>query len=177
VLREATESDLESIRTWRNHPRVRAAHLFQDEITPDRHREWWRQVLSDSGRRVLVFEFDGRAAGVVHFKDHDPTSGTAEWGFFLDIDGLGPALTRAWIALEREAIEYAFATMGLHEFGGRTLATNAPVLALHHRFGFRDVPGRGYRTVAGGVEQDVIWTTMTRSMWASEEARRSANLR
>jgi RimJ/RimL family protein N-acetyltransferase len=172
VLRDATGSDLESIRAWRNHPRVRSAHLFQEPIDPEMHQAWWEQVGSDPARRVLIFEWDGRPAGVVHFKDHDVSSGTAEWGFFLDIDGLGTDLTKAWIELEREAIEYAFVTMDLTEFGGRTLASNAPVLALHHRFGFWDDPERSYRTAVGDVDQAVIWTTLSRSAW--DAARRSA---
>ena len=167
VLRDATEGDLESIRTWRNHPRVRSAHLFQEEITAAGHRDWWRQVDADPSRRVLVFEYQERPAGVVHFKDHDPVGRTAEWGFFLDVDGLGPDLMNAWIQLEREAVDFAFGTMGLDAVGGRTLASNTPVLALHRRFGFREDPNRAYRARVGSIDQDVVWTSMERSAWAS----------
>jgi RimJ/RimL family protein N-acetyltransferase len=163
VLREATEADVEMIRRWRDHPKVRAASIFTDEITPEGHARWWAAVCADPQRHVLIFEYDGTACGVVTINDHDPVAGTAEWGFFLDVDGLQGrgSLLPAWIELERQAVAYGFDDLKLRAMGGRTLAWNKPVLALHRRFGFVEVPDRGYVTRIGGVDQDVVWTELT----------------
>ncbi|GAB7039908.1 MULTISPECIES: GNAT family N-acetyltransferase [Catenuloplanes] len=159
MLRPAEPHDLEPVRRWRNHPEVRAQFLFRDVITPEGHRAWWSRVAADPTRRVLIFEHEGAPAGAVTFQDHDPVAGTAEWGFFLDIDGLRPrnALFGAWIGLEQAAIRYALDDLRLTVLGARTLATNKPVLALHRRNGFVEVPSRHYTTDIDGTPTPVLW--------------------
>jgi len=163
MLREATERDLEDIRRWRNHDKVRKASIFTDEITPEGHARWWAGVQADPARRVLVFSYLGTPSGVVLINNHDPVARTAEWGFFLDVDGLDARgqLLPAWIQLEKEAVAYGFDELGLQAMGGRTLASNDRVLALHRRFGFKDVPERTYSTSIDGVIQTVVWTELT----------------
>ncbi|MDR7278653.1 GNAT family N-acetyltransferase [Catenuloplanes atrovinosus] len=159
MLRPAEPRDLEDVRRWRNHPEVRAQFLYRDVITPEVHRAWWSRVSSDPGRRVLIYEHDGGPAGAVTFQDHDPVGRTAEWGFFLDLDGLRPrgALFGAWVGLEQAAIRYARDELRLAVLGARTLAANRPVLALHRRNGFVEVPERHYRTDIDGTPTDVLW--------------------
>ncbi|WP_433211738.1 GNAT family N-acetyltransferase [Dactylosporangium sp. CS-047395] len=164
MLREARESDVETIRTWRNHPKTRGASIHTALITPEGHALWWGKVQSDPARRVLIFNYRGRDCGVVTFNDHDPSAGTAEWGFFLDVDGLEARgeLLPAWMELEKAAVAYAFDEMGLRAFGGRTLAWNKAVIALHRRFGFEEIPSRRYTTEVEGTEQLVVWTEKSR---------------
>lgn len=162
ALRKAREQDVETIRRWRNHPQVRRASIHTAYIEPEGHRAWWDAVQRDPGRHVLIFERDGVACGVVMFNDHDPVTGTAEWGFFLDVDGLQARgeLLPAWMELEREAVAFGFDELKLTAMGGRTLAWNTPVLALHRRFGFAEVEERGYVTDIDGEPQRVVWTVL-----------------
>jgi RimJ/RimL family protein N-acetyltransferase len=62
----------------------------------------------------------------------------------------------AWMRLEKEAIEYAFGTLGLSRLDGETLEENRQVLALHRRFGFREV--RRYDRDVDGVTKTVVVT-------------------
>jgi RimJ/RimL family protein N-acetyltransferase len=160
ALREAWASDLETIREWRNHPKTRGASIYTAFITPEGHARWWTGVQKDPAKRVLIFAYRGRDCGVVLFNDHDRAGGTAEWGFFLDVDGLTERgeLLPAWMELEKAAVAYARDVMGLRSVGGRTLAWNRPVLDLHRRFGFVENPARRYTTEVDGVEQLVLWT-------------------
>lgn len=162
MLRPATDRDVEAIRQWRNHPEVRRHFVHTAEITPEQHLAWWNQVSADPASVVLVYEFDGVPAGAVIFRDHDRVARTAEWGFFLDVDGLAArgGLLPAWIGLERAAIRYGFDELGLTVLGGRTLASNAAVLELHRRCGFREVPQRRYTTEIDGVPREVVWTEL-----------------
>jgi UDP-4-amino-4,6-dideoxy-N-acetyl-beta-L-altrosamine N-acetyltransferase len=164
MLRDATDADLETIRRWRNHPKVRGSFIWTDHVTPEIHADWWARVQSDPARRVLIFDHRDVPSGVVLVMEHDPVARSAEWGFFLDVDGLTERdeLIPAWVALERAAIDYGFDDLHLTSMGGRTLARNAPVLALHRRFGFRVVPERSYRTTIDGQEEDVVWTELRR---------------
>ncbi|MGI5245967.1 GNAT family N-acetyltransferase [Dactylosporangium sp. CA-139066] len=165
MLREARESDLENIREWRNHPKTRGASIYTAYITPQTHARWWANVSTDPSRRVLIFSHAGHDCGVVTFNDHDPAAGTAEWGFFLDVDGLQARgeLLPAWLELEKAAVDYAFGELALHSVGGRTLAWNKPVIALHRRFGFVEVPSRQYTTEIDGEQQVVVWTEKSRA--------------
>ncbi len=130
---------------WRNHPAVRAVSLTTHEIQPAEHAAWW---AARSGT-VLIYEEDGIPAGVVIFNGNT-------WSFYLDTEGLGPRLLPAWMRLEKEAVEYAFGTLGLETLGGETLAENKQVLALHRRFGFRET--RRYERIVDGVPKTVVWT-------------------
>ncbi|GAA0716868.1 GNAT family N-acetyltransferase [Dactylosporangium roseum] len=165
MLRDAFDTDVETIRQWRNHPRTRGASIHTAYITPEGHAQWWTKVRADPTKRVLIFSYRGQDCGVVTFNDHDEAAGTAEWGFFLDVDGLTERgeLLPAWMELEKAAVAYAFDEMRLESFGGRTLAWNKQVIALHRRFGFVEVPERAYTTEIDGQEQSVVWTEKTRT--------------
>jgi len=138
VLRRASESDRETLRRWRNHPDVRAVSTYRHEITPNEHAAWWSRIQDDPGTRVLVFEHEGVPAGAVTMSGHDPVTGTASWGFYLDLEGLearGGALS-AWMAVQRDAIVYAFGEMDLAELTAEVLEHNTVVRRMNRRFGF-----------------------------------------
>lgn len=158
MLRDATDADRDAMLVWRNHPDVRRASLTTHEISAAEHRAWWERTRDDPTRAVRIFEDDGRPSGVVLLADIDHTVRTATWGFYLDVAGLTARrrLLPAWLALEGAAVTYAFDDLLLDRLGGATLAWNVQVLALHRRFGFREV--RRYQQLVDGVPQDVVWT-------------------
>jgi UDP-4-amino-4,6-dideoxy-N-acetyl-beta-L-altrosamine N-acetyltransferase len=140
VLRPARDNDTDDIRRWRNHPQVRAASLTTHEIGADEHVTWFAAACVDARRRVLVHEFAGTACGVVNFADIDPNTRSASWGFFLDVDGLqerGETLP-AWMTVQREAVAYAFDTLGLDELTGEVREDNIVVRRMNKRLGFAE---------------------------------------
>ncbi|TMR10547.1 GNAT family N-acetyltransferase [Nonomuraea turkmeniaca] len=154
MLRGVRDDDLPVTRRWRNHPRVRAASFTTHEIGADEHARWWAAVRADPAKHVLVYDHEGTAAGVVTYAGLSTAS--ACWGFYLDFDGLerSGALLRAWIGLERAAIDHAFGPLGLTTLRGSVLADNEPVRLLHKRFGFVEVGT--YRRDVDGVARDVV---------------------
>ncbi len=161
VLRTADDSDVEVIRTWRNHPRVRQVSLATAEIPLEDHLRWWAAVSADPARVVLVFAYHDHDCGVVHFAGAAPGA-MAEWGFYLDFSGLDARgdLLPAWLELEKAAIAYGFGVLGLAGMGGWTLAWNTQVLALHRRFGFVESAERRKTMEIDGVTQEVVWTEL-----------------
>lgn len=159
MLLDATPADLETIRAWRNHPRVRETHFHMAEITPEQHAGWWQSVVRGE-RRVLIFRYADRPAGVVHFSQFDPVEGSAHWGFFLDVEGLEATgdLLPAWLEMEREAVDFAFDELKLTWLRGETLIDNAVVRQLHKRFGFTESPV--FTREVGGVVHHAITTEM-----------------
>ncbi|WP_345557947.1 GNAT family N-acetyltransferase [Nonomuraea rosea] len=160
VLRDVQDDDLPVMLRWRNHPRVRAASFETHEIGEDEHARWWATARSDAGKLVLIYDHEGAAAGVVTYAGLP--SGTARWGFYLDLDGLerSGALLRAWIGLERAAIEHAFGPLGLSVLRGEVLAGNEPVRRLHRRFGFEEIGV--YQRIVDGVPRDVVVIQLNR---------------
>jgi UDP-4-amino-4,6-dideoxy-N-acetyl-beta-L-altrosamine N-acetyltransferase len=160
VLRPALDADRDLVLGWRNQPEVRRASFTTHVIAAEEHRAWWQAARADDTRRVLVFEYRDRPAGVVTFADIDAAQRSAAWGFYLDVAGLNERaeLLPAWLELERDAVGHAFDDLGLDRLGGETLAWNTQVLALHRRFGFRET--RRYQRPVDGTPQEVVWTEL-----------------
>ena len=160
MLREATDDDVTSIRHWRNLDKVRKSSIYTAYIPEDHHLKWWASVQSDPSKRVLIYCLDGAPCGVVTFNDigTDAETGerTASWGFFLDTETVeaSPHALRAWVEIEREAIDYAFDVLGVQVLNGVTLAWNTAVRQLHRRFGLTE-PG-SYIEEIDGVPTEVV---------------------
>ena len=170
MLREVTEEDRDLVREWRNHPTVRKASFTTHEIGAAEHARWWAAVAGDPTRKVLIYERDGIASGVVIFTDIDQTARSADWSFYLDADGVearGDTL-RAWFGIEKEAVSYAFGTMALERLEGETLAWNTPVRDLHRRSGFSEI--ETYVREVDGQPQEVVRTSMTAASWKGDRA-------
>lgn len=154
MLRTATDADVDTIRRLRNQQANRDVSITSHEITADEHAAWWAKTSVDPSRRVLIYQRDGRTAGVVNFFDLDGPSGA--WGFFLDADGLaerGETLP-AWIEVMREATAYAFDELGLDVLTGEVLEHNAVVRQMNRRFRFAE--GTPEIRYADGRELTVI---------------------
>ena len=145
MLRPATDEDREPVRSWRNHPEVRAVSLTQHEIGPAEHAAWWQRVAADPTRTVLIYERGGIPAGVVSLWDIDWDAGTLWWGYYLDNAGLTARgeLLPAWIQIQRDALTYVDALRD----GGRRIAVmeaevldaNEAVRSFNRRQGFAEV--------------------------------------
>jgi len=156
VLRIATDSDVDQIRIWRNHPTVRAVSVTDHEITEAEHGAWWSRVRDRASDRVLIFVHDGIDSGVVTFTAIDPIAAAATWGFYLDVAGhdeRGTGLS-AWLDVCREALDYGFGDLDLRVLHGEVLEHNIVVRRMNRRFGFvegdpiaREVDGRTVRVL------------------------------
>ncbi|WBQ04939.1 GNAT family N-acetyltransferase [Kribbella sp. CA-293567] len=165
MLRQATDDDVDTIRALRNQQANRDVSITTHEISADEHAGWWARTAVDPARRVLIYERDGRTAGVVNFFDLEPASSpaTGAWGFFLDADGLagtGETLP-AWIEVMKEATGYAFDTLGLDELTGEVLEHNTVVRQMNRRFRFTE--GEPELRSAGGREVTVLPIKLARA--------------
>lgn len=161
MLRLATDDDVDTIRALRNQQANRDVSITAHEISAEEHAGWWAKASVDPSRRVLIYERDGRTAGVVNFFDLAPGSGA--WGFFLDAEGLadtGETLP-AWIEVMKEATGYAFDTLGLDELTGEVLEHNTVVRQMNRRFRFTE--GEPELRYADGRELTVLPIRLAKS--------------
>jgi len=66
-VREAKLSDEQDLFLWRNHPNIRDVSFNKNEISPEQHSNWFRGVLANNDKVLLIGEFEGRSVGVVRF--------------------------------------------------------------------------------------------------------------
>ncbi|WP_410812044.1 GNAT family N-acetyltransferase [Micromonospora sp. 067-2] len=157
MLREATVDDVHLMLSWRNQGTNRQVSKTSHHITADEHARWWSTVAADPSRRVLVYVRDDLPCGVVTFFDlrlDSPRTGA--WGFYLDADGLAERneTLPAWLAVMREAVEYAFDGLHLDRLDGEVLAHNTVVRQMNRRFRF--VEGTPRQERSDGREITVI---------------------
>ncbi|PZF97577.1 peptide chain release factor 2 [Micromonospora deserti] len=164
MLREATGDDVHLMLSWRNQETNRQVSKTCHEITPEEHARWWSAVRTDPTRRVLTYLRDGRPCGVVTFFDlRLDGSRTGSWGFYLDAEGLaerGETLP-AWLAVMREAVDYAFDDLALDRLDGEVLGHNTVVRQMNRRFRF--VEGTPRQEISDGREITVIPISLERA--------------
>lgn len=89
-IRLATLEDSEDIYRWRNNKRIRHASMNRHIILFEDHMCWFRQILVDTQRQLLIGEINQQAIGVVRF---DKISNTrVEISLYLVPDKLGQGL-------------------------------------------------------------------------------------
>lgn len=141
MLRPATDADSADVLRWRNHPEVRAVSLTRHEISGEEHAAYWAATATRPDREVYVYVRHDVPSGVVTFFDIDREAGTAQWGYYLDNDGLQQRgeLLPAWIEIQRQAKRYAFDELGLTTLEGEVLETNEAVRRFNRRNGFEEI--------------------------------------
>lgn len=80
TVREATVEDSDHMLEWRNHPDVRVTSRNKEPIQELEHDAWFRSVLGDPDRILLIGVLEGDLIGVVRF---DIRGGNAEVSIYL----------------------------------------------------------------------------------------------
>jgi len=82
TLRRLTEDKIETVRNWRNDPKIRNTMFFQEFITPEMQKSWFNTVNNDSNYYFIV-EYKGEEIGLINVKDIDKSKGCGESGIFI----------------------------------------------------------------------------------------------
>lgn len=132
-LRTMTESDLEQVLLWRNHPEVRHYMYTTHEIRLEEHRKWFASASTNSDINLLIYEQDEKAQGFVSIA-RTRCSQVADWGFYLAPD----ARKGSGRELGNQALNYAFGQLKLHKVCGQALGFNERSIAFHKALGFTE---------------------------------------
>lgn len=139
ALRSVSESDLETLRRWRNHPDIRCRMFDQNHITAEGQRRWFARKSADPGSAMRLYTRDGIPQGFVHFTRSEEAGETWEWGFYLAPEApRGQGRTLGLLALQ-----WAFSALAARRVSARVLENNAPSLALHRALGFTETAQAG----------------------------------
>ena len=152
-LRPMADSDLDTVLLWRNSDRIQSMMYTDHEISSDEHRAWFTRVSHNRNSRHLIFEYDGRPAGVVNVTDIDERNRRCHWGFYLGETGLPKGCGAAMGAL---ALEFMFEQLGLNKVVGEVLAHNEQSMHYHSRLGFVEEGRLSRHVFRHGSFEDVI---------------------
>ena len=131
-LRAMQKTDLDMVRHWRNHPKVRQHMLTQHDISADEHAQWFDKVQQDAQRHVLLAFEHEQPLGLVHFSP-SPTQGVMDWGFYLTPDAPAGSGSK----LGRLALQFAFKEQHWHKVCGQVIASNTASCRFHRKLGFQ----------------------------------------
>ncbi len=131
-LRQIRQDELDLMRSWRNEPEVRANMYTRHVISREEHLAWWGRTSSRSDQVYFMYERVGVPMGVIGFTQIDSANANSSWAFYAAPDAARGTGSR----MEYLALEHAFSQMSLHKLHCEVLAFNAPVVALHQKFGF-----------------------------------------
>jgi len=171
-LRPMVESDRARILAWRNTERVRSKMYTDHVIEQNEHDRWFDAALAAESARYLLFEYSARPIGFVAFTQIDYRNGRCLWGFYLGEEDVpwGSA-----VALEFSSVAHAFGELGIRKLCCEVLASNAAVIKLHQRFGFR-VEARYVAHVRKGERfEDVVGLALFKDEWNEQRDRLHAS--
>ena len=93
TLRQAVESDSESLLEWRNDATTKAFSLRSDEITREQHEAWFNKTLQDTNCLLIIGEVLGGPVGMVRINILND-SGLGQVSINLNPDFRGRGLSR-----------------------------------------------------------------------------------
>ena len=151
VLRNGTAADAQGVlgNFIRNHGQTDFLTTYPDEVTftVEQERKYLQTKADSPNEAELVAEVDGRIvgqAGIEAIGRADKVKHRADFGISIDHEywglGMGRALTRACIALAKQA--------GYRQLELQAVADNAHALALYESEGFAEYGRnpRGFRS-------------------------------
>ena len=93
TLRQAVESDSESLLEWRNDATTKAFSLSSDEVTREQHEAWFNKTLQDTNSLLIIGEVLGGPVGMVRINILND-SGLGQVSINLNPDFRGRGLSR-----------------------------------------------------------------------------------
>lgn len=131
ILRHMRESDLEFVRSWRNHGSIREYMFHQDLISSQEHRVWFEKAQHDSSKELFIFENDLAPQGFAQVK-YSYASSVAEWGFYAAPEAPSGTGTE----MLSKVLDYVFEVRGSFRIHAQVLEHNLASLRLHEKLGF-----------------------------------------
>jgi len=93
TLRQAVESDSESLLEWRNDPTTKAFSLSSHEVTREQHVAWFNKALRDDNCLLIIGEVLGDPIGMVRINILDD-SGFGQVSINLNPDFRGRGISK-----------------------------------------------------------------------------------
>ena len=134
ALRSIEQEDLESLRSWRNDPRLRKYFREHKEITKSDQQNWYKKILSDKNQYNFCITVGEKLIGHCGLYYIDWINRSAEFGIYIgDLDyrngGYGSDALRT-------LIKYGFNDLNLNKIWCEVYKNNK-ALKIYKHIGFK----------------------------------------
>lgn len=134
-----TEDDLELVRHWRNHPKIRLQMGYQKIISASMQQKWFQSINNDFNLYFII-EYQGEKIGLINSKNIDYEKRQGEGGIFIWADHLTVDFVPVLASL-------CFLNCAFHVFGFtksyiQILNSNKIAQRYNHQLGYTLVPGQ-----------------------------------
>lgn len=135
---------VETIRMWRNSPRVRENMLDDTEIEPQQQQLWFENLEASKGKQYKVFYQDAKPIGMLYFSDINKES--CVWGCYIGEEAVWPG---TGVLLSVAALDYAFNILKVERLCAEVFENNLSPIRMHQAFGYTARPNRFVTTKSG----------------------------
>ncbi|KGK41844.1 hypothetical protein LH51_11650 [Nitrincola sp. A-D6] len=124
---------LETVRLWRNKPRIRKNMLNSQPISHDEQQQWFKNLQQIDTKRYLVFFQNLRPVGMLYF-DYIGSE-RLNWGCYLGEEDIWPG---SGLILEIAALDYAFDILQQKTLTAEILDHNEQPIRMHIFFEYQE---------------------------------------
>jgi len=141
-LHRITWSDIETIRTWRNDPKIQQHMFFKQTITAEMQQNWFKKADTIHNFYFKIM-YQNQAVGLIHVSDIDFKKRDAFSGLFIYDDNYLSTDVPARASLCM--LDYFFEEDILYTLYAKTKKNNATAIKYNQSLGFE---------IAGDIENE-----------------------
>lgn len=124
---------IETVRNWRNKPRISSNMLTSQYISQADQQKWFADLVTRRDKRYLAFHQNTRPVGILNF-DRIGTD-QPSWGCYLGEEDVWPG---SGLLLEIAALDHAFDILQQDILYAEVLAHNESPIRMHLFFGYQE---------------------------------------
>ena len=129
------EKHLKQVRLWRMKPEVSKYMCTNPRISPQKQRQWYKQISKDPSQKHWIVEVNGNNVGLIRLYAIDLTNKHAYCGYYIgEPSAWGRNIGKAMMF---NILRYAFDKIKLHKVYYEVLSLNERGLSLPKKFGVK----------------------------------------
>lgn len=148
-----SDSEIEMVRTWRNHEKIRECGFKDDEISPAEHKGFLKKLKTDDRNFYWVMKKDDDYLGVLSIIKIKPKHRNGYLGLYSNPFNGTPGVGSL---LAKYLIKIAFEIAKLHTLKLEMMEGNAPAFNLYNKMGFKEEGRLKEFAMKNGKWKDVI---------------------
>jgi UDP-4-amino-4,6-dideoxy-N-acetyl-beta-L-altrosamine N-acetyltransferase len=161
-LRKLSQSDLETVRNWRNSPEV-SSYMYNDHYISEEQQQKWFENINLNTSTYWVIEYQDKPLGLASINNIDHTLQSCYWAFYLGDTSVRGAGIGAKV--EYNVLEYVFSDLKLNKLRCEVFVSNDKVIKMHEKFGFRREAYYREHCIKGKEKLDVVGLAILKSEW------------
>jgi len=153
-----SDTEVEMVRTWRNHEKIRKCGYADHEFSLSEHKDFINKLKSDDRNFYWVMKENDKYLGVLHIIRVDSGNRNGYLGLYLNPYNYTPGIGKL---LVKYLIKLSFEIAKLHTLKLETFEGNIPAIKLFNKMGFKEEGRLKEYVYKDGKWKDVIVMGMT----------------